>query len=146
MSEPRWHDADPRPPYGGVPGPETRPAREPPEPATRGRRLRGHDRPAAWEGPGWYRDDSDPFSSVEMATGPRRAGEPDDEPADEPRRGTRPRAGQGPAPSWRWGDMSGGRGLLIVVAAALVGAIVTVVTKTDPGGLLGWCIVVGTLI
>jgi len=142
MSEPRWHDADPRPPYGGVPGPEIRSARETPEPATRGRRLRGHDRPAAWEGPGWYRDDSDPFSSVEMVTGPGQVSEPD----DEPRRVARPRAGQSRAPSWRWGDMPGGRGLLIVVAAAVLGAVATVVTKTDPGGLLGWCIVVGTLI
>jgi hypothetical protein len=89
-----------------------------------------------------------------MATGPGQAAEADDELADRPRRVSRrpaeptgrPRAGQSPAPSWRWGDMSGGRGLLIVVAAAVLGAIATVVTKTDPGGLLGWCIVVGTVI
>src|ERR1700759_3580291 len=100
MSEPRWHDADPRPPYGGVPGPEIRSARPGPEPtpggarpasgggrsASGGGRLRGSDRPAAWEGPGWYRDDSDPFGSVEMATGPRPADDPADYLIDDRRR------------------------------------------------------------
>ncbi len=36
--------------------------------------------------------------------------------------------------------------MLIVVAAAVLGAIVTVVAKRDPGSLLGWFIVAGTLI
>ena len=151
MSEPRWHDADPRPPYGGVPGPEIRSARKAPEPAPGGGRLRGSDRPAAWEGPGWYRDDSDPFGSVEMTTGPRQAddrrrGGRDDRAPD--RRADRRRAGPDmlPAPSWRWGELSGGRGTLIVVAAAILGAIVTVVTKRDPGSVLGWLIVAGTAI
>jgi hypothetical protein len=155
MSEPRWHDADPRPPYGGVPGPEIRSARKTPEPAPGGGRLRGSDRPAAWEGPGWYRDDSDPFGSVEMATGPRQA----DDLADDRRRGGRDDRVSGrpadrrradpdvlPVSSWRWGELSGGRGTLIVVAAAILGAIVTVVTKRDPGSLLGWLVVAGTAI
>jgi hypothetical protein len=42
--------------------------------------------------------------------------------------------------------MSGGRGTLIVLATALLGAIVTVVTKRDPGPVLGWLIVAGTAI
>jgi hypothetical protein len=160
MSEPRWHDADPRPPYGGVPGPEIRSARKTPEPAPGGGRLRGSDRPAAWEGPGWYRDDSDPFGSVEMTTGPRQADDPaddrrrdgrDDRASDrraDDRRANRRRADPDvlPASSWRWGELPGGRGTLIVVAAAILGAIVTVVTKRDPGELLGWLIVAGTAI
>ena len=155
MSEPRWHDADPRPPYGGVPGPEIRSARKTPEPAPGGGRLRGSDRPAAWEGPGWYRDDSDPFRSVEMTTGPRQAKDPADDrrragPGDRAsgRRADRRRADPDalPASSWRWGELSGGRGTLIVVATAVLGAIATVVTKRDPGSLLGWLIVAGTLI
>jgi uncharacterized protein DUF6542 len=36
--------------------------------------------------------------------------------------------------------------MLIVVVAATLGAIATVVTKRDPGSLLGWCIMAGTLI
>src|ERR1700760_3704730 len=76
---PGWPDADPRPPYGGEPGSGFRSARKTPAPG--GGRLRGSDRPAAWEGPGWYRDDSDPLGadplgSVEMAAGPHRADEP----------------------------------------------------------------------
>ena len=158
MSEPRWHDADPRPPYGGVPGPELRSARN--TPGSAGRPIhppRGSDRPAAWEEPGWYREDSDPFSSVPMATGPRQAenprpaegsrqaeadGRPPGRRADRRRAGPDPR----PAPSWRWGELSGGRGMLVVLAAAVLGAIATVVAKRDPGSPLGWFIVAGTLI
>ncbi len=36
--------------------------------------------------------------------------------------------------------------MLIVVATAVLGAIVTVVTKRDPGSVLGWLIVAGTAI
>jgi hypothetical protein len=151
MSEPRWHDADPRPRYGSVPGPEIRPARNTPQPAPGGGRLRGSDRPAAWEGPGWYRDDSDPVRSVEMTTGPGQADDPADDSRRDRARDRRPDRRRAdpdapPASSWRWGQLSGGRGTLIVVAAAVLGAIVTVATKHDPGSALGWLVVAGTLI
>jgi hypothetical protein len=42
--------------------------------------------------------------------------------------------------------MSGPRGTLIVLAAAVLGAIITVAAKRDPGSPLGWLIVAGTLI
>jgi hypothetical protein len=151
MSEPRWHDADPRPPYGGVPGPEIRSARNAPESPAAGGRLRGSDRPAAWEGPGWYREDSDPFRSVEMSAGPHRAADEDGRAgrrADDGGAGRRVdrRADRPPGRSWRWGRLSGGRGALILVAAALLGAIITVAAKREPGAPLGWLIVAGTLI
>src|SRR6202161_201056 len=57
MSEPRWHDSDPRPPFGSAPGPGFRPARNVPEPPTGGYRRLGDGKPAAWEEPGWYRED-----------------------------------------------------------------------------------------
>ncbi len=94
-----------------------------------------------------------------MTTGPRPADDPADDLIDDrrrpgrddrarDRRPDRQRADRDTAPafSWRWGELSGGRGTLIVVAAAVLGAIVTVVTKRDPGSLLGWLIVAGTAI
>ncbi|HEY0717051.1 MAG TPA: DUF6542 domain-containing protein [Streptosporangiaceae bacterium] len=50
------------------------------------------------------------------------------------------------ASSWRWGELSGGRAISIVVAAAALGAIATLVARTGPGLLLGAFIVVGVLI
>ena len=57
----------------------------------------------------------------------------------------RRRTTAGPARSWRWGQLSGGLGLGIVVIAAAVGAVVSVVTKHEPGTLLGGFVVAGTL-
>jgi len=94
-----------------------------------------------------------------MTTGARPADDPADDLIDDrrrpgrddrvrDRRPDRQRAGPDTAPafSWRWGELSGGRGMLIVVATAVLGAIVTVVTKRDPGSVLGWLIVAGTAI
>ena len=47
-------------------------------------------------------------------------------------------------PSWRWGELSGGRGTLIVLAAAVVGTGVTVAMHHDPGYLLGGAVIAGT--
>ena len=55
----------------------------------------------------------------------------------------RPSAPDGP--SWRWGELSGGRGTLIILAAAVIGTGVTVAMHHDPGYLLGGAIIVGTL-
>ena len=49
-------------------------------------------------------------------------------------------------PSWRWGELSGGRGTLIVVAAAALGAGVTVAMHHDPGYLLGGAVIAGTFV
>jgi hypothetical protein len=50
-----------------------------------------------------------------------------------------------PAQSWRWGELSGGLGLGIVVIVTAVGAVVSVVTKHEPGTLLGGFVVAGAL-
>ena len=51
-----------------------------------------------------------------------------------------------PARSWRWGQLSGGQGLGIVVIAAVLGALVSVATKHEPGTLLGGFVVAGSLV
>jgi hypothetical protein len=185
MSEPRWHDSDPRPPFGNAPGPGFRPARNVAEPPTGGYRRIGDGKPAAWEEPGWYREDpeqartraaqdqsaqdwrvrdrsaqdrlgaqgrpaedrpelrrqassgwTDPFRAVPMS-GPRQ---------DEAAEGPREAQDDGrPARSWRWGQLSGGQGLGIVVIAAALGALVSVATKHEPGTLLGGFVVAGSL-
>ena len=45
----------------------------------------------------------------------------------------------------RWGTLQGGLGVCIIVASAAVGAIVTMVTRSAPGFLLGLFIVAGTV-
>jgi hypothetical protein len=49
-------------------------------------------------------------------------------------------------PSWRWGELSGGRGTLIVLAAAVLGTGVTVAMHHDPGYLLGGAVIAGTFV
>ena len=48
--------------------------------------------------------------------------------------------------SWRWGELSGGRGTLIVLAAAVLGTGVTVAMHHDPGYLLGGAVIAGTFV
>jgi hypothetical protein len=76
MTEPRWHDSDPRPPFGSVPGSDFRVARNLPDPdaAPRVYRRFGDGQPAAWEGPGWYREDSGPAPSGPASSPPDRTG------------------------------------------------------------------------
>ena len=45
----------------------------------------------------------------------------------------------------RWGTLQGGLGVCIIVASAAVGAIVTMVTRSTPGFLLGFFVVAGTV-
>jgi hypothetical protein len=62
------------------------------------------------------------------------------------RDGTGRRRQSSPAgPSWRWGELSGGRATLIVLAAAVIGTGVTVAMHHDPGYLLGGAVIAGTL-
>src|ERR1700679_984925 len=176
MSEPRWHDSDPRPPFGSATGPGFRPARNVPEPPPGGYRRLGDGKPAAWEEPGWYRED--PEQARNRAAQDRSAQEwriqdrsAQDRPARGgqawsgwtdpfravPRSGPRPDEAAGPrmpreaagddepARSWRWGELSGGLGLGIVVIVAALGAVVSIVTKHEPGTLLGGFVVAGTL-
>ncbi len=77
--------------------------------------------------------------SGRQQTGPRQQGS---------RRASRGRRRRSSAagPSWRWGQLSGGRGTLIVLAAAVLGTGVTVGTHHDPGYLLGGAVIAGTFV
>jgi hypothetical protein len=44
-----------------------------------------------------------------------------------------------------WGALQGGLGVCIIVASTAIGAIVTMVADTMPGGLLGAFVVIGTI-
>ena len=65
-------------------------------------------------------------------------------PPDQTRRGGG-RDGGGPPPG-RWGALQGGLGVCIIVASAAVGTIVTMVTRSAPGFLLGLCVGAGTVV
>jgi hypothetical protein len=45
----------------------------------------------------------------------------------------------------RWGNLPWGRGIVLVASAAGLGVLVTVVTGSDPGFLLGLLVVIGTV-
>jgi hypothetical protein len=93
MSEPRWRDADPRPPYRGVPGSYPRP----PE------RDRGARRGT---------------NSRQSPHGP-----------------TRP----------RWGALPGRLGVNVVIGGAALGAVVTVLSGSEPGFVLGAFLITATI-
>jgi hypothetical protein len=67
------------------------------------------------------------------------AARPDRQRAGEPRDARQP-AGLG-----RWGSLRGGAGVAIVVGSAAAGAAITIATRTQPGEVLGGCIVAGTV-
>jgi hypothetical protein len=53
-----------------------------------------------------------------------------------------------PAPgasSPRWGALPANRGIVLIAASALVGTLVTVLTRSDPGFALGLLVVIGTI-
>src|SRR5271165_5577223 len=70
-------------------------------------------------------------SSPDHDVGPRRQ-----PPGRQP-----PASGSSP----RWGNLPWGRGVVLVASAAGLGAVVTVLSRSDPGFLLGLLVVIGTL-
>jgi uncharacterized membrane protein YgcG len=131
MSDPRWRDAEPSNP-----------------PSTRRRRPPG----ATDRYPGM--PDSRPPDLQEQTRrmqqvppelrARRGPGGPPDRGAMPGRDPRRQRGGLGFAGGF--GDFSGLAGIGIVAASALLGAIITVVLRRDPGTLLGVCVIAGTLV
>ncbi len=130
----------------GLPG-RSQPGRSQPGRSQPGRGLRG---PAPWD-PGRpdYAGRPDPRSRDWGQAGrgqdePRHRGPRQSGPG---RTRTGRRRQSSPAgSSWRWGEMPGGRGTLIVLAVAVLGTGVTVAMRRDPGYLLGGTVVVGTFV
>jgi hypothetical protein len=57
-------------------------------------------------------------------------------------------AGYGPPPverSPRWGGLPAGRGIVVVIATTALGTVATIVTGSDPGFVLGFCLVIGAI-
>jgi len=46
----------------------------------------------------------------------------------------------------RWGSLPGRFGVFTVIAAALLGALITVLSRAEPGAALGICVLVGTAV
>ncbi|MGA2830942.1 MAG: DUF6542 domain-containing protein, partial [Streptosporangiaceae bacterium] len=86
----------------------------------------------------------EPRQSGPRQSGTAPGGRGQSEPGQD--RSSRRRQSAPGGPSWRWGELSGGRGTLIVLAAAVIGTGVTVAMHRDPGYLLEGAVIVGTLI
>src|SRR5580704_17122032 len=131
MSDPRWRDTRPSRPYGGEPEGRT-PRREP----------RGSDprRPA---GDGRGREDDAATRRMPAQPGVTQ-------PVAPPRvdsRAAGPRArGSGGRLSRIWqGSLSGGLGICVVLGSGLIGTIATIVTRAQPGSVLGLAVLAGTV-
>jgi hypothetical protein len=131
MSDPRWHDAEPSNP------PSTR-RRRPPGAPDRYPAMRDARPPD-------LREQTRRMQQVPPELrGPRGPGGPPNGGAM-PGRGPRRRGG-GLGFSGGFGDFSGLAGIGIVAASALLGAIITIVLRRDPGTLLGVFVIAGTLV
>jgi hypothetical protein len=150
MTNPRGQDSYPRVPYEGTPGAypgeagrgrgEPAPYPRTPEfhPAPRGRERDPRD---------WGPSDGGGRAPGSRARGPDGYGRRD---AGTREPGVREPSGRGRPPgggiaSW-WGTLSGGLGVCIVIGAALIGALGTVITSHDPGVLLSLFLIAGTIV
>jgi hypothetical protein len=82
------------------------------------------------------RQPSRPTPGVRPATPGRDLGPRVSQPA-------RPGSATGTSP--RWGSLPWGRGIVLVASSAVLGALITIVLRRDPGFLLGLLVVLGTL-
>ena len=126
LREPGAHDRNQRVP-------------DPYDPDLRGPATRdAAQRDPGWPGPrsqDWGHAEPEQIEPEQRGSGPRGPG----------RRGPGRRRQPTPAgPSWRWGELSGGRATLIVLAAAVAGTGATIAMHRDPGSLLGGAVIAGT--
>ena len=147
MSKPLWRDVRPSGPRGSKPeaGPRGRDTRAPandPEPPRRDSRtsaptLRMPTQPGPIE----------PLTTALGPDGPANSGGPAG--AKESRGPRGPRGGQDsrrPRGLGWWGSLRGGVGVCIIFGSAALGAIATVLTRTQPGRALGASVVAGTVV
>jgi hypothetical protein len=158
MSDPQWRDVRPSRPYGGEPG--DRPRRR----DTRGSdpRLRGSppDDAATRRMPaqtGLTQPIAPPLNPVQPGA-PQPTFTPAPRPGETSRRGTNgpgtPRGrgvgnrsqARGGRLSLLWeGSLRGGLAVCVIVGSAMIGAIATIVTKSQPGSVLGLFVLAGTV-
>ena len=154
MSDPRWRDVRPSRPYGGDPGdtPRGRDTRGL-DPRLRAGNGRGPADEAATRGTPAQAGLTQPIApqptfTPRPAETPRR---PASEPADRPgkRRGrrtaNRPRAAGGRLSRIWEGSLRGSLGVCVIVGSAVIGAVATIVTKAQPGSVLGLFVLAGTV-
>ena len=159
MSDPRWRDVRPSRPYAGEPG-RRPPGRDTREPDPRSRAGDGHrpgDDAATRRMPAQtgLTQPIAPQPTFTPRSGPPPSGGTSRRPANGP--GNRPGKPRGrgadrrsPAPGGRlsriWqGSLRGGLGVWVIVGSALIGAIATIVTKSQPGSVLGLFVLAGTV-
>src|SRR5487761_32447 len=146
MSDPRWRDADPpsrRPPYGeGAPDRHSS-VRRPPR--TDAPRTHGMDPSTRkmWVGDGDPRANTRRMQAPSELRGRRGPGAGGRPPNGGTMRGRNPRPR---GPQARIGTLSGGVGVGIVAGSAVLGAVITIVLRREPGAVLGVFLVLGTLI
>jgi hypothetical protein len=138
MSDPLWRNTRPTRSYGGEPGGRT-PRREP-RGSGRGRRGGPGDdatrrRPAQTD-----RTQSIAPRSGESRSGRRRAERSRGHKAAEEPRGSGGRLSR----IWQ-GSLSGGLGICVIVGSAAIGTVGTIVTRAQPGSVLGLFVLAGTV-
>ena len=154
MSDPRWRDTRASRPYSGDQGeePRGRDTRGPGPRRQAGDGRRPADEAAARRMPAQtgLTPPVTPQPTLTPRTGetPRRAAE---EPPDGPgrrrgrRAGRRPRAAGGRLSRIWEGSLRGGLGACVIVGSAVIGAVATIVTKSQPGSVLGLFVLAGTV-
>jgi uncharacterized protein DUF6542 len=160
MSNPQWRNRRPSRPYGGEPGggPGSRDTRgldprrqagdghRPQDEATRRMPAQtGLTQPIAPQ-PGVAQPAFTPAARPGEAS--RRPGNGAANGHGTPRgrgAGNRPGARDGRL-SWIWqGSLHGGLGVCVIAGSAMIGAIATIVTKSQPGSVLGLAVLAGTV-
>jgi len=141
MTEPPRRDADRRPPYGGTTGAAA---------GARGGNADPRGRAQSWPAPpgdayARRRPAPDAYPGQprrrDGQPSPARDGQPrTPAPSDGYRR--RPPPGRGPR---LWGTLPGRAGVYLVIGSAAVGALITALARSEPGLVLGLCVVAGTL-
>jgi hypothetical protein len=130
MTQPRWPGGDRRPPQRGRPGAYPRP-----DPGACDR-----DRPLYRDERGMRGDERDMHGDDRLYR-PERGVYGDDGGV----RGELYRHPSAPSHGPRWGTLPGGTSVCIVIASAALGALITAVTGSQPGLVLGLLLVGGTV-
>jgi len=161
MSDPQWRDVRPSRPYSGDPGDRPgrrdtrgidprRPGGPPDDAATRRMPAQtGLTQPIAPQPGGTQPGAAQPGAAQPTFT--PRPSETSRRQADRPGPSAGPGVGNRSPGSGGWlsrvweGSLRGGLGVCVIVGSAMIGAIATIVTKSQPGSVLGLSVLAGTV-